>query len=313
MKFVTLGKIIKDMDLEVIHAVDNINDVKIFSSEIGRPGLQMAGYYEKFAPERLQIIGNSEWFFYSELTSSMRYASIDKLLDFPIPALIISRSLPVFPELIELAKKHNRTILRTDNDTTRLINNIINHIDYLLAPETTVHGVLVEIFGIGVLIVGKSGVGKSETALDLVIRGHRLVADDVIEIKRVEDQLRGESPKLTRHFMEIRGLGILNIERLYGVSSVKPDEMIDLVVKLETWDKNKEYDRVGLDEFYTDILGVKLSTVTVPVRPGRNIAMIIEVAARNYRQKKLGYNAAHELNERIKSVIEKRKLESEKH
>lgn len=313
MKFVTLGKIIKDMDLEVIHAADNINDVKIFSSEIGRPGLQMAGYYEKFAPERLQIIGNSEWFFYSELTSSMRYASIDKLLDFPIPALIISRSLPVFPELIELAKKHNRTILRTDNDTTRLINNIINHIDYLLAPETTVHGVLVEIFGIGVLIVGKSGVGKSETALDLVIRGHRLVADDVIEIKRVEDQLRGESPKLTRHFMEIRGLGILNIERLYGVSSVKPDEMIDLVVKLETWDKNKEYDRVGLDEFYTDILGVKLSTVTVPVRPGRNIAMIIEVAARNYRQKKLGYNAAHELNERIKSVIEKRKLESEKH
>lgn len=313
MKFVTLGKIIEDMDLEVIHAADNINDVRIFSSEIGRPGLQMAGYYEKFAPERLQIIGNSEWFFYSELTSSMRYASIDKLLDFPIPALIISRSLPVFPELIELAKKHNRTILRTDNDTTRLINNIINHIDYLLAPETTVHGVLVEIFGIGVLIVGKSGVGKSETALDLVIRGHRLVADDVIEIKRVEDQLRGQSPKLTRHFMEIRGLGILNIERLYGVSSVKPDEMIDLVVKLETWDKNKEYDRVGLDEFYTDILGLKLSTVTVPVRPGRNIAMIIEVAARNYRQKKLGYNAAHELNERIKSVIEKRKLESEKH
>lgn len=312
MKYVTLEKIIRDLNLEVVFSSTDIEDVKIASSEIGRPGLQMAGYFEKFAPERIQIIGNSEWWFYDELDDISRYDSIDKLLTYPLPALILSRNLPAFPELIELAKKHNRTILRTDMATTRLINKIINHVDYLLAPETTVHGVLVEVFGLGVLITGKSGVGKSETALDLVIRGHRLVADDTIDIKRVEDELRGEAPELTRHFMEIRGLGILNIERLYGVSSVKPGDYIDLVVELELWDKDKEYDRVGLDEHYTDILGVKLSTVVVPVRPGRNIAMIIEVAARNFRQKKLGYNAAFELNEKIKTVIENRARESKK-
>ncbi|NLC04812.1 MAG: HPr(Ser) kinase/phosphatase, partial [Tissierellia bacterium] len=181
-----------------------------------------------------------------------------------------------------------------------------------LAPEITLHGVLIEVYGMGVLIVGKSGVGKSETALDLVIRGHRLVSDDLVDVKKVEEGLRGEAPELTRHFMEIRGIGILDIERLYGVSAVKHFEYIDLVVELETWDAGKEYDRIGLDEDYMEILDMKVTKVTVPVRPGRNIGMIVEVAVRNYRQKGLGYNAAEELNNRIMAKIEDRKKESDK-
>lgn len=307
MEYVGLDRIIKDLNWEVLYEADNIKDVKIYSSEIIRPGLQMVGYYEKYSPERLQIMGSAEWYYYNQLEASARYESIDKLFSHPIPCMVLSRNLDVFPELIELAKKHNRTILRTDKVTSKLINQFISYIDLMLAPETSVHGVLVEVYGMGVLIIGKSGVGKSETALDLVIRGHRLVSDDTVEIKKVDEGLRGEAPELTRHFMEIRGIGILDIERLYGVSAVKHYENIDLIVELETWDATKEYDRIGLDEEYMDILGVNVSKVTVPVRPGRNIGMIVEVAARNYRQKGLGYNSAEELNKRIRTKIESRK------
>lgn len=189
---------------------------------------------------------------------------------------------------------------------------MVNHIELLLAPSTTVHGVLVEVFGMGVLITGKSGIGKSETALELVMRGHRLIADDSVDIIRVEDELKGESPKLTRHFMEIRGLGIIDIERLFGVGAVKNSEFIDLVVELELWDEKREYDRVGLDEEFIEILGLEIPKVTIPVRPGRNLAMIIEVATRNNRQKRFGYNAAIALNDRIMKEIENRRAQKER-
>lgn len=312
MSSVSLREIIDEMKLEIIHESTNIDEIKVYSSEISRPGLQIVGYFEKFVPERLQVIGSAEWHYFEQLPHMLRYDSLDKFLIYPIPALIVSRDLPIFPELLELAKKHNKTILRSKEITSKLFNKIISFIDLQLSPETRMHGVLVEVYGVGVLITGKSGVGKSETALDLVIRGHRLVSDDIVIIKKIEDMLQGRSPEITRHFMEIRGLGILDIERLYGVGSVKNDEFIEMVVELELWDDTKEYDRIGLDERYTEILGIPISTSTIPVRPGRNVAMIIEVASRNFRQKVLGYNAANELNEKIMRQIEINKSIKEK-
>lgn len=307
MDFITLDRLIEEMGFEVVYKSTDSASLKIQSTEITRPGLPIVGYFEKFAPERIQIIGSSEWHYYNDLPESLRYASIDKYFSYPIPALIFSRNLEIFPEILELAEKYNRTILRSDKPTSKLISELIDHIDFATAPSTTIHGVLMEVYGIGVLLSGKSGLGKSETALELLMRGHRLISDDAVEIKRVEDQLRGESPKLTRYFMEIRGIGILDIERLYGIGSVKEYEYIDMMVELELWDETKVYDRIGLDEETIEILGVDLPKVTIPIRPGRNTAMIVEVAARNNRQKRLGYNAAQVLNERIMTEIEKRK------
>lgn len=312
MSAVSLRKIIEEMKLEIIHESTDMDEIEVYSSEISRPGLQIVGYYEKFVPERIQVIGSAEWHYFEQLTHIARYDRLDKFLVYPIPALIVSRNLPIFPELLELAKKHNKTILRSKEITSKLFNKIISFIDLQLSPETRMHGVLVEVYGVGVLITGKSGVGKSETALDLVIRGHRLISDDIVIIKRIEDMLQGRSPEITRHFMEIRGLGILDIERLYGVGSVKNDEFIEKVIELEIWDDNKEYDRIGLDERFIEILDVPISLSTIPVRPGRNVAMIIEVAARNFRQKILGYNAANELNEKIIKQIEINKSIKEK-
>ncbi|QQY79110.1 Hpr(Ser) kinase/phosphatase [Keratinibaculum paraultunense] len=307
MDYVTLGKIVKDLKLEIIYKAKGMDKIKIKGSEVNRPGLQLAGYFDRFAYERLQIIGNVEWHYLNNLPKEVRYNRFKNMFAYPIPALIISRGLDIFQEIMDLAKKNNITILRTELPTTKFINILINYLDYMLAPEMTVHGVLIEVYGMGILIVGKSGVGKSETALELVKRGHRLVADDVVEIKRVEEGLRGEAPELIRHFMEIRGIGIIDIERLYGVGAVKEEEFIDLVIELEFWDENKEYDRIGLDEEYIDLLGIKIPKVLIPVRPGRNIAMIVEVAARNTRQKKLGYNAAEELNNKVKRQISERR------
>lgn len=306
MNYITLDKIIKDLGLETIFEAKNIEKEKIIASEINRPGLQLAGYMDKFAYDRLQILGNVEWHYCSDLSKDVRYRRFEKIFKYPIPALIISRNMEVFPEIIELGKKYNRTILRTPHSTTKFINILINYLDLELAPETTVHGVLMEVYGMGVLIMGKSGVGKSETALELIKRGHRLVADDVVEIKQVENRLSGEAPGIIRHFMEVRGIGILDIERLYGVGAVKKNEFVDLIIELEFWDENKEYDRVGLDEEYMELLDIKIPKLTIPVRPGRNLAMIVEVAARNTRQKKLGYNAAVELNNKIKSQMNER-------
>lgn len=299
MKYVGLSQIIKDMDLEIAHLSTDMDDIKIFSPEISRPGLQIAGFYDKFVPERIQILGSAEYQYLNSLSPKSRYEKIEEFLKHPISVLVVCKELEVFDEIILLAKKYNRTILKSKETTSKLINKVISYIDIKIAPETTIHGVFVEIYGLGVLITGKSGVGKSETALDLVIRGHRLISDDIVLIKKLDGRLRGQSPELTRHFMEIRGLGIIDIERLYGVGSIKNFENIHLVTELELWDSSREYERLGLDEEFTSILDLKIPKVVIPVKPGRNVAMIIEVATRNFRQKLLGYNAAKELNKRI--------------
>lgn len=306
MEYVTLDKLIEDLELEIIYEADGMERVKISASEVNRPGLPLAGYMDVFAYDRLQIIGKAEWCYCNSLDYELRFKRFEQLFSYPIPAIIFSRGLEVFPEVIELAQKYNRTVLKTEITTTKLVNRLINYLDYVLAPEMIVHGVLVEVYGLGILITGESGVGKSETALELIKRGHRLVADDVVEIKKVEGELRGQSPEVVRYFMEIRGIGILDIERLYGVGAIKSEEFIDLVIELEFWDSKKEYDRLGLDEVYIELLGEKVPKLTIPVRPGRNIAMIVEVAARNARQKMLGYNAAEELSKKIREQNKKK-------
>ncbi len=307
MRSITIEKFIKDLKLEVIYMTETQN-IHIETSDVNRPGLQLTGFFENFGYERIQLMGNVEWNYFSKLDDKTKQERINEVFKYPIPAFIISRSLDVFPQIIEAAKKYNRTVLRTDVPTTKLISKIRNYLDDVLAPQMTMHGVLVEVYGMGILLVGKSGVGKSETALELIKRGHRLVADDSVIIKKIdEEMLQGTSPELIRHFMEIRGIGILDIERLYGVGAVKRWEAIDLVIELELWDEKKEYDRVGLDEEYIEILGSKVRKVTIPVKPGRNLAMIVEVAARNTRQKQFGYNAAEELDKKLKNELERKK------
>lgn len=301
MEYVILKDVIEELDLEVIFASQDMDTIEIFSSEINRPGLQIGGHFNKFVPERMQVLGNAEWHYYETIALDERMKNMDRYFSYDIPALIFSSDLDIFPEIIHLARKYNKTILKSKNTTSSLINKLTSYLDVELSPETRLHGVFVEVYGVGVLITGKSGVGKSETALDLVIRGHRLISDDTVIIKDIDGKLVGRSPDITRHFMEIRGLGILDIERLYGVSSVKNSEYISIIVELELWNENTEYDRIGLDEKFTEILNKEVSTVKLPVRPGRNVAMIVEVAVRNFRQKLLGYNAAEELNKRIRN------------
>jgi HPr kinase/phosphorylase len=305
---VALLDIIKELNLRILHASKDIEKIKISTTEISRPGLQMTGYYEKFVPERVQIIGSAEWQYLSDLGDEKRYQVLDEFLSYSIPVLIISRNLPVFDELLELSKKHDRNLVVGNKATSSIINDLVNLISLRLAPTITLHGVMMEVYGIGVLITGKSGIGKSETALDLITRGSRLIADDLVEIKRVDDTLRGSCPEIIRYFLEIRGIGIIDIERIYGIGAVKQFDYMDLVVHLEAWDEEKEYDRVGLEEEKIEILGIEVPRVVIPVKTGRNIAMIVEVAAKNNRQKRLGYNAAEALNERVKKKIEERKF-----
>lgn len=307
MDHVLLIDLINELELERIYVSDDVEYVRIETTDISRPGLQMAGYYEKFVPERVQVIGSAEWHFLRDMDESNRLDVLEKFIQYPIPVIIVTRGNEVFPELIELSKKYNKTLLYSEKTTSKVIGELVSYLGLKLAPETSVHGVLLEVFGVGVLLTGKSGIGKSETALDLITRGCRLISDDIVEIKRVEDTLRGSCPELTRYFLEIRGIGILDIERLYGISAVKQYDYLDMVVELEAWNPDKEYDRVGLEEETIEILGIKLPKVTIPVKPGRSIAMIVEVAAKNNRQKRLGYNAAEELNERVSKSIQERK------
>ncbi|SHH20245.1 Hpr(Ser) kinase/phosphatase [Caloranaerobacter azorensis DSM 13643] len=304
MKSIPIDSLIKDMNLEIIYKPER-TDIEITEKDINRPGLQLTGFYNHFAYERIQLIGNVEWSYLTSLDEKTRDERIKRLLECRIPAIIITRNLEVFPEMVKWAKEFGRTILRTKLTTTKFTSRLINYLDDILAPQITIHGVLVEVYGIGILITGKSGVGKSETALELIKRGHRLIADDAVEIRKVEENiLRGRAPELIKYFLEIRGIGILDIKKLYGVGAVRNSKIIDLVVELEYWDDKKEYDRVGLDEEYTVILDTKVPKITIPVRPGRNLAMIVEVAARNHRQKRMGYNAAEELDKRLLSIYE---------
>lgn len=309
MSYVTIDKLVKDMKLEVIYKPEE-SDIKIVKPDLNRPGLQLAGYFDYFAYERLQIIGSVEWNYLSTLDKKIKAKRLERLFKYPLPAIIVTRNQTVFKDTIECAKKYKRTILRSKLTTTKLMNRLINYLEDQLAPQITLHGVLVDVYGVGILIMGQSGVGKSETALELIKRGHRLVADDAVEIKRIEEGvIKGAAPELIKHFLEIRGIGIIDIEKLYGVGAVRNSKAIDLVIELEYWDEKKDYDRVGLDEYYTEILDTKVPKIVIPVKPGRNLAMIIEVAAKNHRQKRMGYNAAEELNRRLMEKFDKSKID----
>ncbi|MGL5345919.1 MAG: HPr(Ser) kinase/phosphatase [Peptostreptococcaceae bacterium] len=301
---VSIKELVKELNLNIVHMPED-KDYYVYTQDINRPGLQFAGYFEYFAYDRLQIVGKSEYNYFSHMDAETRRNILDEFFSYEIPALIVSRDLEVKPDVIEFAKKHNRVVLSTTRNTTRLVNTLSNYLDTKLAPHTTIHGVLVDLYGIGVLIRGESSIGKSETALELVQRGHRLVADDAVEIRKVDDRiLVGQSPELLRHFLEIRGIGIIDVRSLYGVGAVKNSKGIDIVVYLESWDENKYYDRLGLDKEYEEILGVKVEKLVVPVKPGRNTSMVLEVAAMNFRQKGMGYDAAQEFTKKLAQLID---------
>ena len=268
-------------------------------SNVNRPGMQFANYWDFFAYERPQLLGKVEMTYMSQLDERVRRERLTKYFSYPLPCIIICRGYPCFDEMLVLAAAHKVPIYSTKKETTQFELELINYLRDYLAPRETRHGVLVNVYGTGLLIIGNSGVGKSEAALELVKRGHQLVADDVVDIRRVaENRLIGESPELVRHFMEIRGVGIINIATMYGVGAVIRDKTIDMEVHLEMWQADKEYDRLGMTENYTEILGVKVPSLLLPIHPGRNLAVVLEVAARNFRQKQMGYNAAVELTRR---------------
>lgn len=293
---VTLEKLIKDVKLEVMYLSKDAKEILITTNELNRPGLQLCGFYGGFDEDRLQIFGLSEFAFMDSLTSEQLEATIGEFFTHSMPAVLITNNKEVPDCMLQAAMNKQVPILRTKSSTSELISSLISILNVELAPRITRHGVLVEVYGEGILIMGESGVGKSETAIELIKRGHRIVADDAVEIRRVSDRtLVGSSPDNIRHFMELRGIGIINARRIFGMGSVKVSEKVDIVVQLEAWDQNKVYDRMGMENQYINILGLNIPSVTIPVKPGRNLAVIIEVAAMNNRQKKLGYNAAQEL------------------
>ncbi len=304
---VALKYIIDEFNLEIISAPDNLDEILISDNDLNRPGLQLKGFYEYFNSERIQVCGNMEFAFLGSITSGERKKTISRLFETKIPALVVARGHAIFPEVIEAAKEYNIPLLRTEDSTTSFIAALIGFLNLHLAPRITRHGVLIEVYGEGILIVGESGVGKSETAVELVKRGHRLVADDAVEIRKVSNKsLVGSSPDNIRHFLELRGVGIINTRRLFGMGAVKVTEKIDLVVELEAWDSSKVYDRMGVDNEYTTIFGIKIPSLTIPIKPGRNLAIILEVAAMNNRQKKMGYNAAQELLDNLGLEVDKK-------
>ncbi|WP_295075501.1 HPr(Ser) kinase/phosphatase [Ruminococcus sp.] len=297
---VSLQRVIDEFKLETIYIPKDANEVMIDENDVNRPGLQLMGFYEYFNPERIQIIGKMEFAYLSTIDEKTRKERLQLLFAQRIPALIITRELPYFAEMLELAKEYEVPLLRSKESTSNFMSGLIAFLNLNLAPRVTRHGVLIEIYGEGVFITGESGVGKSETAIELVKRGHRLVADDAVEIRKVSNiSLVGSSPDNIRHFLELRGIGIINARRLFGIGAVKMTEKIDLVVELEQWNSEKVYDRMGVDTEFVSLLGVKIPSLTIPVKPGRNLAVILEVAAMNNRQKKMGYNAARELLNRL--------------
>ena len=303
-KSVLLKDLVEKLGFEIVYKSDDYDKIEIDINEVNRPGLQLSGFFDTFSYKTIQIIGLPEHEYYNKyLPFDERRNIFDKFFSYSIPALIYSYGINIPYEVYSLAKKHNRTILRVDYGTTKLISKLNVFLEFALSEEIRIHGGLLEVFGMGILIIGKSSIGKSETALELIARGHRLVADDAVDIRKIDNKLYGESPENIRHFLEIRGLGILDIQRLYGVGAVKKSTEIDFVIELENWIDNKEYDRLGLDDKYKSILGLELPYIVIPVKPGRNIALIVEVAARNMRQKMYGYNAAEELNKRIMEEI----------
>ena len=299
-KSVKLGEIIREFDLEILHKGPDYEDTPLTTLDVNRPGLPLSGFFEHFDTRRLLVIGLTEHTFLNQMTPEERRTSFDKLLAYPVPALILTRALEPYPECMEMAIKHDRTVLRTAEHTSafmsRLIGSLFNH----LAPQITRSGVLMEIYGEGVLIQGESGVGKSEVAIELIKRGHRLIADDAVVIKETNHQtLQASAPELIQGYMELRGIGVIDVSRLMGMGAIKLSQQIDLVINLEPWDDNAIYDRFGLESAFTEILGIKVPAVTIPVKPGRNLASIVEVAAMNNRNRRMGHNAALELTHRM--------------
>ena len=312
MASLSLQKIIDKMKLENLTPELDISKVKVTQPDINRPALQLAGYFQHFEKSRLQIIGFVEYSYMVSLSDERKREIYSELLAGDIPGIVFCRELKPDPIFKEIALEHQVPLLMTRKATSTFMAEIIRWMNVKLAPCISIHGVLVDIYGEGVLITGESGIGKSEAALELVKRGHRLVTDDVVEIRKVsEETIIGTAPDITKHFIELRGIGIVDIKTMFGVSSVKESQSIDLVIKLEEWSKDKEYDRLGLEEEYTEYLGNRVVCHSIPIRPGRNLAIICESAAVNHRQKKMGYNAAQELYTRVQNSLARRREEEE--
>lgn len=310
MASISLDKVVEKFALENLTPDIDITKIKITQPDINRPAIQLAGYFEHFDAARIQIIGFVEYTYMENLPEERKEEAYEELLSYDIPAIVYCRELYPDDLFLKLANKHNIAVLMTKKSTSDFMAEIIRWLNVKLAPCIVVHGVLVDVYGEGVLITGESGIGKSEAALELIKRGHRLVSDDAVEIRKVsDDTLIGSAPDVTKHFIELRGIGIIDVKTLFGVSSVKDTQSIDLVIRLEEWSKEKEYDRLGLEEQYTEYLGKKVVCHNIPIRPGRNLAIICESAAVNYRQKKMGYNAAQEFYKRIQENFAKKREE----
>ena len=297
---VPLSSLVKEFKLEIAYEAADYDSIRLTVEDVARPGLQLAGYFDHFEPMRLQIMGNVEISYLEKKTAADRCMIYDRLFSYKPPALLIARNLPVDDQCLEMARKHNITILLSKDPTSAIVSSIIAYLKTALAPRVTRHGVLVEVYGEGILLTGDSGIGKSECAVELLKRGHRLIADDAVEIRKVSaGTLMGTAPALIRNYVELRGIGIINVAKLFGMGSVKLENEINLVMNIVPWNTQEAYDRLGLEEHYTEILGVKVPMNTIPITPGRNLAVILEVAAMNNRQKKMGYNAALEFTEQI--------------
>ncbi len=303
---VTIERLADKMKLTNAIPEINMEGKKIVTSEINRPALQLTGYFDHFYSERVQIIGYVEFTYLEHLTREQKLPVYEKFLSYHVPCIIYTTMTEPDEDMLRLAREYEVPVFTTKKTTSDFMAEIIRWLNVELAPCISIHGVLVDVYGEGVLIMGESGIGKSEAALELIKRGHRLVSDDVVEIRRVsEETLVGTAPDITRHFIELRGIGIINVKTLFGVESVKNTQSIDLVIKLEEWNRDKEYDRLGLEEEYTEFLGKRVVCHSLPIRPGRNLAVIVESAAVNHRQKKMGYNAAKELYNRVQNGLMK--------
>ncbi len=301
---IKLSRLVEKFGLEVLNRGKNYENRLIRADDINRPGLQILGFFDYFDPSRLQVIGKVEWTYLSNQTAEQRRSCFDAFFSKPFPALILTRSLQPFPELTEMAEVHQKTILRTKEATSLFIPNLTDYLKGTLTPRITRHGVLLDVYGEGVLLMGESGVGKSETAIELIKRGHRLISDDAVEIRHIGTRLVGTAPDLIRHYMELRGIGVVDVQQLFGMSAVREDMEINLVVNLEQWNEGAFYDRLGTNDEHTTILDMDVPAITIPVKPGRNLAVIVEVAAMNNRQKRMGYNAAKEFAKQLDAHFE---------
>jgi len=301
---VPLSRLVSEFNLELLTPTVNIEKRVISQVNINRPALQLAGFFDYFDPARLQIIGMVEHTYLEKLDSNFRQENLRRIFQHNIPGIVVCRDLTLFPEMLDFADEYDVPILSTASSTTDFMNEVISWMKVQLAPRITMHGCLLDIYGVGTLIVGESGVGKSETALELIKRGHRFIADDAVEVRRVSSEtLVGSCPENIRYFLELRGIGIVDIMQMFGVQSIKPTQSIDILINLELWDQSRAYDRLGQVDEYTELLGNKVSSHSIPIRPGRSLAILCESAAINHRQKKMGYNAADALTERVMKIV----------